>query len=45
MNHVMLSGIDVKPAHGPLLSISNVTGAGLQGAAPYHPALAPTANQ
>jgi len=45
MKNVMLSGIGVQPAHGPLLSINNVTGAGLEGAAPYHPALAPTTNQ
>jgi hypothetical protein len=37
-----LKGIDVKGFSGPLLSISNVTGSGLDGAVPYRPTTAPT---
>ena len=45
MTDVVLTGINVKIAHGPFLSTSNVTGAGLEGAVPYHPTSRPSANQ
>ena len=45
MINVALSGINVKTTHGAPLSISNVTGVGLEGAVPYHPAPPVSANQ
>lgn len=41
IRHVKLSGIDVKIAEGPLLAASNVTGKGLEGAAPLPPTVRP----
>jgi len=43
IRNVVLKGIDVKIAEGPLLAASNVTGKGLDGAAPLKPTERPPA--
>ncbi len=41
IRNVVLKGIDVKVAEGPLLAVDNVTGKGLEGATPLPPTLRP----
>jgi polygalacturonase len=41
IRNVTLEGIDVRVAEGPLLAVNNVTGKGLEGAAPLAPTVRP----